>query len=80
MAWRPATLLKRDSNTDSTVIILQSLKRFLNNGPKGSLMLLKKFLNDGTKMVPQWWDYKVQQGSLMMVLKKFFNDRTKKVP
>ena len=31
------------------------LKRFLNNGLKGSLMLLKKFLNDGTKNVPQEW-------------------------
>ena len=31
------------------------LKRFLNNGPKGYLMLLKKFLNDGTKNVPQEW-------------------------
>ena len=30
------------------------LKRYLNNGPKGSLMmLLKKLPNDGTKNVPQ---------------------------
>ena len=30
------------------------LKRYLNNGPKGSLMmLLEKFPNDGTKNVPQ---------------------------
>ena len=30
------------------------LKRFLNNGPKGSLlMLLKQFLNDETKKIPQ---------------------------
>ena len=30
------------------------LKKFFNNGPKGSLMVLpKKFLNDGAKKVPQ---------------------------
>ena len=34
---------------------MMELKRFLNNGLKGSLMLLKKFLNDGTKNVPQEW-------------------------
>ena len=33
---------------------MMELKRFLNNGPKGSLMmLLKKLLNDGTKKFPQ---------------------------
>ena len=32
---------------------MMELKGFLNNGPKGFLiMLLKKFLNDGTKEVP----------------------------
>ena len=79
-----------------TMMILKSLKRFLNVTKKSSLMMaLKKFLNDNAKKVPKTLhnnDTKtVLKISTMMVLKslkrflddvikKFFNDRTKEIP